>query len=200
MGIFSFIKNLFSTGQTIADVPMDIQTILAHKFPGAKYSTSEDYDSLIWHDDNTVSKPSKQDLQDLWDDVLLIIAKNEVIEQIHAKRDLALSKDVLGMAEGKQYYFQRRLYAEIAWLNNLMLDAILKGETIISDSDIFIKNWITSTNEIVSLTKSELINICSHLRDRDDLLVIQARKHKDRVLALTTLEEVSSYDINEAII
>lgn len=200
MRIFNFIKNLFSKGQTIADIPMDIQTILQYKFPEAKYSTGEDYDSLIWHNDNTVSKPSKQDLQDMWDDVLLIIAKEEVIEQIHAKRDLALSKDVLGMAEGKQYYFQRRLYAEIAWLNNLMLDAILNGKTIISDNDVFIKNWITSTNEIVSLTKSELVNICSHLRERDDLLVIQARKHKDRVLALTTLEELSSYDINEAII
>lgn len=201
MGIFNFIKNLFSKGQTIADIPMDIQTILQYKFPNGKYSCGgENYDSLIWHADNPVSKPSEQELYDMWADVLLIIAKNEVIEQIRAKRDLALSKDVLGMAEGKQYYFQRRLYAEIAWLNNLMLDAILKGETIISDSDIFIKNWITSTNEIVSLTKSELINICSHLRDRDDLLVIQARKHKDRVLALTTLEEVSSYDINEAIV
>jgi hypothetical protein len=195
MGIFSFIKNLFSTGQTIADIPMDIQIILQYKFSGAKYSVGEDYESLIWYDDNTVSKPSKQDFQDMWDDVLLIIAQNEVIEQINTKRDLDLSKDVLGEAEGKQYYFQRNLTAEIAWLNN----RILSGD-IISNEDIVTESWITSTNEIVSLTKLELINICSHLRDRDNLLRIQARKHKDRVLALTTLEQVSSYDINEVII
>lgn len=189
MGIFSFIKNLFSKGQTIADIPMDIQTILQYKFPEAKYSTSEDYDSLIWHADNTVSKPSKQNLQDMWDDVLLIIAKNEVIEQINAKRDLALSKDILGTAESKSYYFQRSIQAELSWVNK-----------IAQDDDIAVNSWITSTNEIVSLTKLELVNICSHLRDRDALLYIQARKHKDRVLALTTLEELSSYDINEAII
>lgn len=210
MGIFSFIKNVFSKGQTIDNIPMDnipmnnipmnnipmdIQTILYHKFPGAKYSVDEDYESLIWYDDNTVSKPSKQDLQDMWDDVLLIIAKNEVIKQINAKRDLALSKDVLGIAEGKQHYFQRNLTAEIAWLNN----RILSGD-IILDEDIVTESWITSTNEIVSLTKSELIHICSHLRDRDNLLRTQARKHKDRVLALTTLEQIANYDINEAII
>jgi hypothetical protein len=195
MGIFSFIKNLFATRQTIADIPMDIQTILAYKFPGGGYSINEDYDSLVWNDDNAVSKPSKQDLQDMWYDVLLTIAQNEVIGQINAKRDLDLSKDVLGEAEGKQYYFQRNLTAEIAWLNN----RILSGD-IISNEDIVTESWITSTNEIISLTKLELINICSHLRDRDNLLRIQARKHKDRVLALTTLEEVSSYDINEVII
>lgn len=189
MGIFSFIKNLFSKGQTIADIPMDIQTILHHKFPGAKYSVDENYDSLIWYDDNTVSKPSKQELYDMWDDVLLIIAKNEVIEQINAKRDLALSKDILGMAESKSYYFQRSIQAELSWVNK-----------IAQDDDIAVNSWITSTNEIVSLTKLEVINICSHLRDRDALLYTQARKHKDRVLALTTLEQLSSYDINEAII
>lgn len=189
MGIFSFIKNLFSKGQTIADIPMDIQTILQYKFLEAKYSVGENYDSLIWHADNPVSKPSEQDLQDMWDDVLLIIAQNEVIEQINAKRDLALSKDILGMAESKSYYFQRSIQAELSWVNK-----------ITQDDDIAVNSWITSTNEIVSLTKLELVNICSHLRDRDALLYIQARKHKDRVLALTTLEELSSYDINEAII
>lgn len=189
MGIFNFIKNLFSTGQTIADIPMDIQTILHHKFLEAKYSVGEDYESLIWYDDNTVSKPSEQELYDMWDDVLLIIAKKEVIEKINAKRDLALSKDILGMAESKSYYFQRSIQAELSWVNK-----------IAQDDDIAVNSWITSTNEIVSLTKLELVNICSHLRDRDALLYIQARKHKDRVLALTTLEELSSYDINEAII
>ena len=190
MGIFSFIKNLFSTGQTIADIPMDIQTILHHKFPDGKYSCGgENYDSLIWHADNPVAKPSEQDLQDMWDDVLLIIAKKEVIEQINAKRDLALSKDILGMAESKSYYFQRSIQAELSWVNK-----------IAQDDDIAVNSWITSTNEIVSLTKLEVINICSHLRDRDALLYTQARKHKDRVLVLTTLEELSSYDINEAII
>jgi len=191
MGIFSFIKNLFSKGQTIADIPMDIQTILQYKFSGAKYSVGEDYESLIWYDDNTVSKPSKQDLQNLWYDVLLTIAKNEKKEEIKNLRAASLGGDLLAKVEnGNSYYVTTR--PEI----NIFQSAVLIPDDIT-------RRWGGYLNGVkvpIVLTKQELKNLSNHYEERKNLAYNLCDARRAAVDALSTIEEVEAFDINEVII
>jgi hypothetical protein len=105
-------------------------------------------------------------------------------EAINAQRDSNMAKNTLHRVNGKDHYFQRNVSSNLAWLN-----------TIDSSTDIAVTNWITADNCIVDLTKADLISICSHIRDRDTMEVIQARKRKDAIKALTTVKAVESYDI-----
>jgi hypothetical protein len=191
MGIFSFIKNLFSTGQTIADIPMDIQTILAYKFPGAKYSINEDYDSLVWYDDNTVSKPSKQNLQNMWYDVLLTIAKNEKKEEIKNLRAASLGGDLLAKVEnGNSYYVKTR--PEI----NIFQSALLVAD----DSSRRWGGYLNGVKVPLVLTKQELRNLSNHYEERKNLAYNLCDDRRAAVDALSTIEEVEAFDINEVII
>jgi len=191
MGIFNFIKNLFSTGQAIADIPMDIQTILQYKFSGAKYSVGEDYDSLVWYDDNTVSKPSKQDLQNMWYDVLLTIAKNKKKEEIKNLRAANLGGDLLAKVEnGNSYYVTTR--PEI----NIFQSAVL-----IPDNST--RRWGGHLNGVkvsVVLTKEELLSLSNHYEERKNLAYNLCDDRRAAVDALSTIEEVEAFDINEVII
>ena len=191
MGIFNFIKNLFSTGQTIADIPMDIQTILQYKFSGAKYSVGEDYESLTWYDDNTVSKPSKQDLQNLWYDVLLTIAKNEKKEAIKNLRAASLGGDLLARVEnGNSYYVTTK--PEI----NIFQSAVLVADDIT-------RRWGGYLNGVkvpLVLTKQELKNLSNHYEERKNLAYNLCDDRRAAVDALSTIEEVEAFDINEVII
>lgn len=191
MGIFNFIKNLFSTGQTITDIPMDIQTILQYKFSGAKYSVGEDYESLIWYDDNTVSKPSKQDLQNLWYDVLLTIAKNKKKEEIKNLRAASLGGDLLAKVEnGNSYYVTTR--PEI----NIFQSALLIPGNIT-------RRWGAYLNGVkvpLVLTKQELRNLSNHYEERKNLAYNLCDDRRAAVDALSTIEEVEAFDINEVII
>jgi hypothetical protein len=191
MGIFNFIKNLFSTGQTSADIPMDIQTILQYKFSGAKYSVGEDYESLTWYDDNTVSKPSKQDLQNLWYDVLLTIAKNEKKEAIKNLRAASLGGDLLARVEnGNSYYVTTK--PEI----NIFQSAVLVADDIT-------RRWGGYLNGVkvpLVLTKQELKNLSNHYEERKNLAYNLCDDRRAAVDALSTIEEVEAFDINEVII
>ena len=191
MGIFSFIKNLFSKGQTIADIPMDIQAILQYKFPKAKVSVGEDYESLIWHDDNTIPKPSKQDLQDMWYDVLLTIAKNEKKEAIKNLRAVRLGGNLLARVEnGNSYYVTTK--PEI----NIFQAALLI-------SDDITRRWGCYLNGVkvpLMLTKQELRNLASHYEERKNLAYNLCDDRRAAVDALSTIEEVEAFDINEVII
>jgi hypothetical protein len=191
MGIFSFIKNLFSTGQTITDIPMDIQTILAYKFPGGGYSINEDYDSLVWNDDNTVSKPSKQDLQNMWYDVLLTIAKNEKKEAIKNLRAASLGGDLLAKVEnGNSYYVTTR--PEI----NIFQSAVL----IPDNSTRRWGGYLNGVKVSVVLTKEELLSLSNHYEERKNLAYNLCDDRRAAVDALSTIEEVEAFDINEVII
>jgi hypothetical protein len=191
MGIFSYIKNLFSTKQTIADIPMDIQTILYHKFPKGGYSINEDYDSLIWNDDNPVSKPSKQDLQNMWYDVLLTIAKNKKKEEIKKLRTASLGGDLLAKVEnGNSYYVTTK--PEI----NIFQAALLI-------SDDITRRWGCYLNGVkvqLILTKKELRNLASHYEERKNLAYNLCDDRRAAVDALSTIEEVEAFDINQVII
>ena len=191
MGIFSYIKNLFSTGQTFADIPMDIQTILAYKFPGGGYSINEVYDSLVWNDDNAVSKPSKQDLQDMWYDVLLTIAKNKKKEEIKNLRAASLGGDLLAKVEnGNSYYVTTR--SEIN---------IFQSAALIADDNT--RRWGGYLNGVkvqLVLTKQELKNLSNHYEERKNLAYNLCDDRRAAVDALSTIEEVEAFDINEVII
>jgi hypothetical protein len=191
MGIFNFIKNLFSTGQTITDIPMDIQTILAYKFPGGGYSINEDYDSLVWNDDNPVSKPSKQDLQDMWYDVLLTIAKNEKKEKIKNLRTASLGANLLAKVEnGNSYYVTTR--SEIN---------IFQSAALIADDNT--RRWGGYLNGVkvpLVLTKQELKNLSNHYEERKNLAYNLCDDRRAAVDALSTIEEVEAFDINQVII
>lgn len=192
MGIFNFIKNLFSKGQTIADIPMDIQTILQYKFPNGKYSCGgENYDSLIWHADNPVSKPSKQDLQDLWYDVLLTIAKNEKKEEIKNLRAASLGGDLLARVEnGNSYYVTTK--PEI----NIFQSAVLIPDNTTRRWGAYLNGVKTS----LILTKEELKNLSNHYEERKNLAYNLCDDRRAAVDALSTIEEVEAFDINQVII
>jgi len=187
MGIFNFIKDLFSKGQTIADIPMDIQAILAHKFPNAKISTGEDYESLIWHDDNTIPKPSKQDLQDLWYDVLLIIAKNEKKEEIKNLRAVSLGGNLLAKVEnGNSYYVTTK-----PEINIFQAALLIPGDIT--------RRWGGYLNGVkvpLVLTKQELRNLSNHYEERKNLAYNLCDARRAAVDALSTIEEVEAFDIN----
>lgn len=117
---------------------------------------------------------------------LLEKAKSTKIAQINAQRDANMAKNTLHRVDGKDHYFQRNVAANLAWLN-----------TIDGSDDIAVTNWITADNCIVDLTKADLVSICSHIRDRDTMEVIQARKRKDAVKLLTSVKKVESYDITQ---
>ena len=117
---------------------------------------------------------------------LLQKVKDSKKEAINVQRDTNMAKNTLHRVAGKDHYFQRNVSANLAWLN-----------TIDSSDNIAVTNWVTADNSIVDLTKTDLISICSHIRDRDTMEVIQARKRKDAVLALTSIKKVESYDITQ---
>lgn len=68
--------------------------------------------------------------------------------------------------------------------------------------DTYKKPWVCEDDDagepgrpIPMLTKEQLIAICNHINARNDLWVVEARRMKNAVMELTTLEEVEAYDV-----
>lgn len=166
---------------------MDLQTILYHKFPNAKVSAGEDYASLIWHDDNTVAKPSEQDLQNLWPDVLLIIAKNKKKEEIKNLRAASLGGDLLARVEnGNSYYVTTKPEINIFQSAELIADDITRRWGC----------YLNGVKTALILTKKELKNLSSHYEERKNLAYNLCDDRRAAVGALSTIEEVEAFDIN----
>ena len=166
---------------------MDLQTILYHKFPNAKVSAGEDYASLIWHDDNTVAKPSEQELWDMWGDVLLIIAKNRKKEEIKNLRAASLGGNLLARVEnGNSYYVTTK--PEI----NIFQSAVLIPGNITRRWGCYLNGVKTS----LILTKEELLNLSNHYEERKNVAYNLCDDRRAAVDALCTIEEVEAFDIN----
>ena len=117
---------------------------------------------------------------------LLQKVKDSKIQEINKQRDVNLNKNVSQTINGAIYQFQRSITSQLAWVN-----------AVESMEDIALENWVTADNQIISLSKQDLISICCHIRFRDTTEVTQARKRKDAVNALSSIEEVESYDITQ---
>jgi len=121
-------------------------------------------------------------------EVKLEEAKEKKKTAINNQRDLEIKKDILHSIDNKDYYFQRDIVSQLAFINAIQ-----------SLSDVAIEDWITSDNTIVDINKADLISICNHIRLRDSQEIVQARKRKDAVELLETIEEVEAYDIIQII-
>ena len=119
-------------------------------------------------------------------DVLLKQSKAAKKIQINILRDARMAKDIFHKVNGKNYLFQRNITANLAWINYLE-----------SESDVAVTSWVTADNSIIDISKNDLVSICAHIRDRDTQAVVQARKSKDLLETLTTIEEVEAFDINQ---
>lgn len=145
-------------------------------------------EGLIWENE-TFPKPS-------WEQIESNIYKTEIEEaklkkknEINALRDARMAKDVFHKVNGKDYYFQRNITANLAWINYLE-----------SSNDIAVTNWVTADNKIIDINQTDLISICAHIRDRDTQAVVQARRAKDALEKLTTLKEIEDFDINQVFV
>ena len=118
------------------------------------------------------------------DEEILLEIKKERRGLINEQRDDNRDKDVLHSIGGVDHYFQRDIISNLAWINNIQ-----------SMDDVAVSRWATSDNIFVDLTKSDLLSICSHIRERDSEEVYQARKRKDAIEDMETIEEIESYDI-----
>lgn len=153
------------------------------KYDGSEWENASD--GLKWENPQ-FEKPS-------WD---LILAKEAIVklneakktkcEKINSQRDSNISKNVAHEVQGQTYSFQRSITSQLAWVN-----------AVESMEDIALENWVTADNQIISLSKQDLISICRHIRLRDTTETIQARKRKDAVNALSSIEEVESFDITQ---
>lgn len=111
-------------------------------------------------------------------------AKEVKKSQINKQRDNNKNENILFAIDNEDYYFQRDIVSQLAFVN-----------AIVSSDDIAISSWITADNSVVEITKSDLISICAHIKQRDDVEHYQARKRKDAVNALESIEAVENYDI-----
>ena len=142
-------------------------------------------DGLIW-ENTELEKPTWEQIERKLADIDLENVKAIKKAQINALRDTRMAKDILGKVNGKDYYFQRNVTANLAWVNYLE-----------SSKDIVVTNWVTADNKIIDINQNDLVSICTHIRDRDTQAVIQARKCKDALEKLSTLAEVEAFDINQ---
>ena len=113
----------------------------------------------------------------------LIKAKLAKCAEINTQRDIEVTKPYKMTIDGKEHLFQVSINNDIAWIRN-------------GDKDTS-TDWITVYNEIISLTKLDYKNITSHMGARSTTQHILARKRKDKVLSLSTVEEVEDYDITQ---
>jgi hypothetical protein len=76
---------------------MDIATVLVEKYNGSKWNlVDNDYDQLSWEDDNEISKPSLDELEQKWQEFLAEIPMKRVREQ----RNFLLKKtDMYGLTD-----------------------------------------------------------------------------------------------------
>jgi len=120
------------------------------------------------------------------DNIVLERAKAVKKAEINALRDARMAKDVHHKVGGKDHLFQRNITTNLAWINYLE-----------SGSQVAVTNWVTADNSIIDISQSDLVSICAHIKDRDTQAVVQARKSKDLLETLTTIEEVEAFDINQ---
>ena len=89
---------------------IDYATILAHNYPTAQWSLSNnDYDTLIWHDDT--SKPTQQELDDAWPTVQY----NQQRAAIENQRKVAYQQE----ADPLFFSYQRGEATEQEWLDKV---------------------------------------------------------------------------------
>lgn len=167
---------LIETVKEIQDIYLINSSISVPKDPKNKYFQ----EVIDWIASGGIVQP------EFTDEELLQKAKDIKKLEINKQRDEAIDKDVLHTVGESDYYFQRSITAQLAWIN--------AAQTM---DDIVVNSWITASNAVVDLSKEDLISICNHIRLRDATEYFQARKRKDAVLALTTIEEVNDYDITQ---
>ncbi len=142
-------------------------------------------DGLAW-ENTEFEKPTWEQIEEKLIDVDLEAAKAIKRKEINGLRDSRMAKDVCHKVGGKDYLFQRNITANLAWINYLE-----------SGSEVAVTNWVTADNSIIDISQSDLVSICAHIRDRDTQAVVQARRSKNLLETLTTIEEVEAFDINQ---
>lgn len=142
-------------------------------------------DGLIWKN-TEFEKPTWEQIEEKLTNIELEAAKVVKKAQINAIRDNRMAKDIHHKINGKDYLFQRNITANLAWINYLE-----------SGSEVAVTNWVTADNSIIDISQSDLVSICAHIRDRDTQAVVQARRSKNLLETLTTIEEVEAFDINQ---
>lgn len=137
-----------------------------------------------------LAQPDAEQLQALTGECILEEKKKEKIKQVEEARGRLLKKPYKWPEpiNGKQREFSVDLLSQ---LNN----AYIMGEEETTP-------WVCIDNDageegrpVPMLTKSNLIAICRHIKARQDTWIVEARRIKNEILALNTIEEVESYVI-----
>lgn len=154
------------------------------KYDGTPLDKPED--GLRW-DNPSFAKPSWDMIKQHSDILDLKETKDKKELEIDSKRDAELAKNILQRINNVDCYFQRDIASNLAWHN------AIQG----MKSDDVLGLWVVADNSIVEVKKSDFINICAHIQERDTREIIQARLRKNAVNALTTIEEVEAFDITQ---
>lgn len=141
---------------------------------------------LVWENLEYV-EPTLEQFQSKESEAILIEAKELKKIEINSQRDNIKSKNLFHKVGDEDHYFQRDIISNLAFLNAISGDTAVVG-------------WVTAENKIIDISKSELISICDHIRNRDTRETILARKRKDLLETITTLEEVEAFDITQIIL
>lgn len=81
---------------------MDIPNILNFKYPGTTWGVGETYESLEWREENTISKPSYEDLVQAEIEYKSYRAKQEHNAPILAQLEVIDLKSIRALREGNQ--------------------------------------------------------------------------------------------------
>ena len=137
-------------------------------------------DGLVW-ENTEFSKPTWEQIEAQLSIVGLKEVKEAKKAEINAQRDTNINKPIFHSQQGKDHYLKRSIASELSWLyaGNQETDS----------------EWITEDNQIITITKWNFRNISIHLGKRDTQEFILARKRKNEVEKLTSIEAVRAYDI-----
>lgn len=184
----------------------NIIDILRSNFSGCKYSASEEipspeilqpteeqflaasYDSLVWHEENTVAKPTLEEILALSSATDLKIAKDLKKEEVKNQRIANISRNLTAeVVDGATYYVETHPEHDLFVTGSSMAE----GETVM---------WgclLDGKKVSRSFSKSKMIELSGHYRQRKNQEYYQCDQRRIAIDVLTTIEEVQNYDITQ---
>lgn len=138
-----------------------------------------------------LAQPDAEQLQALAGECILEEKKKEKIKEIEEKRNKVLNKPYKWPEpiNGKQREFSVDLLNQLN--NAYIMDDIETTPWVCIDNDAGEEG-----RPLPMLTKENLIAICRHIKARQDTWIVESRRMKNEVLALTTTEEVEAYVVD----
>lgn len=107
-------------------------------------------------------------------------------QEINTARDIVLKKP---------YAFTETIQGK---MREISVDLLQHLSSIAIMDDSYKKPWICVDNDAdpaPTLNKAQSLSICKHIIERNDCWVVEARRMKNIVLALTTVADVEAYEV-----